>query len=192
MVHFCSLQQRLQEIQDVARELEIALRKREESEPATPLKQTLSSAAKLEFQFGEPLNSSDGHPTESSVNNFEVSRELQELRRTLQNVEDERDSFKRELEALRQAKNVVDSEAVEARGASNDLGEERLKWQMEMENLRREYEARVVEEKEAHSRESAALARELAEVEKKCASLEQFSEKQKSELQENLNDAQSR
>ena len=192
MVHFCSLQQRLQEIQDVARELEIALRKREESEPATPLKQTLSSAAKLEFQFGEPLNSSDEHPTESSVNNFEESRELQELRRTLQNVEDERDSFRRELEALRQAKNMVDSEAVEARGASSDLGEERLKWQMEMENLRREYEARVVEEKEAHSRESAALARELAEVEKKCASLEQFSEKQKSELHENLNDAQSR
>ena len=189
MIHFCSLQQRLQEIQDVARELEIALRKREESEPATPLKQTLSSAAKLEFQFGEPLNSSDEHPTESSV---EESRELKELRRTLQNVEDERDSFRRELETLRQAKNVVDSEAVEARGASNDLGEERLKWQMEMENLRREYEARVVEEKEAHSRESAVLATELAEVEKKCASLEQFSEKQKSELQENLNNAQSR
>ena len=192
MVHFCSLQQRLQEIQDVARELEIALRKREESEPATPLKQTLSSAAKLEFQFGEPLNSNDEHPTESSVNNLEESRELQELRRTLQNVEDERDSFRRELETLRQAKNVVDSEAVEARDASNDLGEERLKWQMEMENLRREYEARVVEEKEAHSRESAVLATELAEVEKKCVSLEQFSEKQKSELQENLNNAQSR
>ena len=192
MVHFCSLQQRLQEIQDVARELEIALRKREESEPATPLKQTLSSAAKLEFQFGESLNSNDEHPTESSVNNLEESRELQELRRTLQNVEDERDSFRRELETLRQAKNVVDSEAVEARGASNDLGEERLKWQMEMENLRREYEARVVEEKEAHSRESTVLATELAEVEKKCASLEQFSEKQKSELQENLNNAQSR
>lgn len=183
---FLSLQQRLQEIQDVARDLETALRKREESEPPTPRKQILSSATKLEFQFGEALNSSDEYPTESSVNNFEES---QELRRTLQNVEEERDSLRRELETLRQAK---DSEAAEARGSSNDLGEERLKWQMEMENLRREYEARVLEEKEAHSRESAALARELAEVEEKWASLEQSSEKRKSELQENLNDAQSR
>lgn len=181
---FFSLQQRLQEIQDVARDLETALRKREESEPPTPRKQT--SATKLEFQFGEALNSSDEYPTESSVNNFEES---QELRRTLQNVEEERDSLRRELETLRQAK---DSKAAEARGSSNDLGEERLKWQMEMENLRREYEARVLEEKEAHSRESAALARELAEMEEKWASLEQSSDKQKSELQERLNDAQSR
>lgn len=183
---FFSTQQRLQEIQDVARDLETALRKREESEPPTPRKQTLSSATKLEFQFGEALNSSDEYPTESSVNNFEES---QELHRTLQNVEEERDSLRRELETLRQAKA---SEAAETRGSSNDLGEERLKWQMEMENLRREYEARVLEEKEAHSRENAALARELAEIEEKWASLEQSSEKWKSELQENLNDAQSR
>jgi len=192
------LQQRLQEIQEVARELEIALRKKGESEPATPLsmrKRSLShsSAAKLESQLSASLDSNaKQHNAELSMNKTEIleeSKDLQDLRCTLQNIEKERDSLKIELESLKEAQ---DSEAVKDGSASVDLGEERLKWQMEMENLRREHEAQAGAEREAHSREMAALSGELAAVKEKCVDLERSSERQISELQENITKTQSR
>ena len=195
------LQQRLHEIQDVARELEIALRKKGESEPATPLsmrKRSLShsSAAKLESQLSASLDShAKQHSTELPLNKTEISEEskdLQDLRCTVQNIEKERDNLKIELGSLKEARNTIDSDAVQEGSASTDLGEERLKWQMEMENLRREYEAQVGAEREARGRETAALERELAAVKEKCVNLEQSSKRQIFELQENVTDTQNR
>lgn len=152
-----------------------------------------SSAAKLESQLSASLDSNTKqHSAELSMNETEIleeSKDLQDLRCTLQNIKKERDSLKIELGSLKEAHS---SEAVKDGSASVDLGEERLKWQMEMENLRREHEAQVGAEREAHSREMAALSEELAAVKEKCVDLERSSERQISELQEKLTKTQSR
>ena len=159
-----------------------------------------SSAAKLESQLSASLDSNTKqHNAELSMNKTEIleeSKDLQDLRCTLQNIEKERDSLKIELESLKEAQGSEavkqGSEAVKDGSASINLGEERLKWQMEMENLRREHEAQVGAEREAHSREMAALSGELAAVKEKCVDLERSSERQISELQENITKTQSR
>ena len=117
------------------------------------------------------------------------AKDLKELREKLDNVEKERDDLREEVASLR---SVQKPDALEEEEKVKVTEEERLKWQMEMENLRQELEARMEGEKEVFAKEKAALEATVSSLEEKCAELEESSRNRKAELEQNLTEAQSR
>lgn len=177
-----SPQQKLQEIEEVAHELQMALIKRGE-DPQTPILLRKLSMTSLKSDKGSTTPSSEVEASLGRTSSLKDTAELTALQQRLRKVEEERDSLREEVNSLGESNST---------SLDSGLREERLKWQMEMENLRQEHEARIEGERRSHSEEKGALERRLAEVEEKYAGLEGSLKQQNAELQERLSAAAAR
>ncbi len=180
-------QHKLQEIEEVARQLELALNSKD-GDPQTPiyarmLMDSFSSGSKSSHGHGSSQEGSQPSPDSSPT--LRRLREMRELQQSLQAVEKERDSLRARVEESEAAGSAgVDLEA--------SMSGEKLKWQMEMANLRKEYETRMEQEQEGTSKERTSLETKVASVERAYATLQGSSRTACSELEQNLSEAKQR
>lgn len=126
-----------------------------------------------------------GQPSPASSPNLQRLREIRNLHQSLQAAEKERDRLRATVEESSSASSSgVDVEA--------SLSGERLKWQMEVTNLRKEYESTLQKEKERYSEERTTLESTVASLEEACASLRETSGKAGSNWERSLMEAKQR
>ena len=89
-----------------------------------------------------------------------------ELREKVSELEKERDTLKRNLDELKTVALPVTSSG-ESPAPDTAVDEERLKWQVEVVNVRRELEGKMEEERRGWGKEKAALKQERSELQEK-------------------------
>ena len=129
----------------------------------------------------------------------QLVEEIKQERSTLKN---ERDQLKKKLDSI----NSVQVTSDRSHAASNDgmtephhdvnvdvsVNEERLKWQMEMENLRKGFETEMDTMKKSSAIEKAELRKSISVLEKKCSTFDESSRQQISVLEKKLSESMER
>lgn len=200
----------------MAKSLEEALRKRSESEPQTPVGVSvralgLAHQAKLESSLSTDRGNleTEGKMVRSQLQTkhtaysvkqlssicyylLQESQLVEKLQGELKQKETDLAKLEEEMKQLKAMQPAV-KEATTASSLKSDtaaiLNEERLRWQMEKENLRKELTAKMDAEKEPIIKEKEALENRLKLVEETSPSL---TKEQVVALENSLTETQSR
>ena len=124
-----------------------------------------------------------------------LTTELKELQEQLKIVEQERTDLRKELSAVKEGQKPADKASSEEdikKEAAALLEEGRLKWQMETENMRKEYEAKLAGERQSLSEEKSSKEEALSLAEERYSSLQETLQQQKTEFEMSRTDAQER
>ncbi|XP_064405850.1 myosin-10-like isoform X2 [Halichondria panicea] len=173
-------QQRLQEIEQVAHDLEASLRKKE-SEPATPISTSFKGLPSLlENPLGDKARVTveeaalrlEGESQQSSESTNELKQELSQLAK-------DKDDLLEQVKILQASLALAESKQPainQENDSSKVLEEERLKWQMEMENMRRELNDGLNGEREVWVLEKRGLENTVDELRKRLVSQDRVAE----------------
>ena len=121
--------------------------------------------------------------------------ELKEQQQQLEMVEQERNDLIKELNTMKEAKKSAEKSSNEEdikKEAAALLEEGRLKWQMETENMRKEYEAKLEGERRCLAEEKSSKDEALSLAGERYSSLQETLQQQKTEFEKSLTDAQER
>ena len=136
--------------------------------------------------------------TESSLTKTTTAAgtsELKQLQQQLESVRQERNDLQEELNTLKEVQKSVpkaSSEEEIKKEAAVLLEEERLKWQMETENMRKEYEAKLEGQSRTSAEEKSSQEAALSLAEERYSNLQEACQQQKIEFEKSLTDAQER